>query len=74
MCKLDGIDFNLAAIPGDFNVPRREEFDRNYMSQLFTLGYDLGKRGYPWKKYPPGLQRVMRTEKAGIPYQKTSLP
>ena len=63
MCKVDGIEFNLAAIPGDFNVERQEEFDRNYMNQLFSLGYDLGSRGYPWMKYPPGLEKAVKTEK-----------
>jgi len=64
LSKVDGVDFNLAVIPGDFNVTRTEEFDRNYMNQLFNLGYDLGKRGYPWMKYPPGLQQVA-TPKSG---------
>jgi hypothetical protein len=59
LSKVDGVDFNLAAIPGDFNVERQEEFDRNYMNQLFNLGFDLGKRGYPWMKHPPGLERAV---------------
>lgn len=59
LSQADGVDFNLAVIPGDFTVARKEEFDRNYMNQLFNLGYDLGRRGYPWKKYPPGLQQVV---------------
>jgi hypothetical protein len=58
LSQIDGVDFNLAVIPGNFMVVRQEEFDRNYMNQLFNRGYDLGKRGYPWKKYPPGLQLV----------------
>jgi hypothetical protein len=58
LSKIDGVDFNLAVIPGDFMVARQEEFDRNYMNQLFDRGYDLGSHGYPWKKYPPGLQQV----------------
>ena len=29
------------------------------MNQLFNLGYDLGRRGYPWKKYPPALKRAL---------------
>jgi hypothetical protein len=53
------VDFNLAVIPGDFKVERKEEFDRNYMNQLFNLGFDLGKRGYPWMKHSPGLQRAL---------------
>ena len=59
LSQVDGVDFNLAVIPGDFIVARKEEFDRNYMNQLFDRGYDLGRRGYPWKKFPPGLQQVV---------------
>jgi hypothetical protein len=58
LSQVDGVDFNLAVIPGDFMVARKEEFDRNYMNQLFNRGYELGSRGYHWKKYPPGLQQV----------------
>ena len=51
----DGIDFNLAYIPKSFNAPHQEEFDTNYMRQLFQTGYDLAINGYPWEKKPPGL-------------------
>ncbi|MGZ4996838.1 MAG: patatin-like phospholipase family protein, partial [Methylobacter sp.] len=36
----DGIDFNLAFIPKSFNAPHKEEFDTEYMRQLFQTGYD----------------------------------
>jgi predicted acylesterase/phospholipase RssA len=62
LSKHDGVDFNLAVIPGDFTVSRKEEFDRNYMNQLFNRGYDLGRQGYRWKKFPPGLQQVAGPE------------
>jgi hypothetical protein len=51
----DGIDFNLAYIPKSFNAPHKEEFDTEYMRQLFQTGYDLGVKGYRWDKTPPGL-------------------
>ncbi|MDG4596518.1 MAG: patatin-like phospholipase family protein [Candidatus Contendobacter sp.] len=51
----DGVDFNLAYIPASFNAPHREEFDTEYMRQLYALGYDLAAKGYPWQKTPPGL-------------------
>jgi hypothetical protein len=51
----DGIDFNLAYIPSSFSTPRNEPFDTHYMSQLFTVGYDLAAKGYPWVKVPPGF-------------------
>ena len=51
----DGVDFNLAYIPASFNAPHREEFDTEFMRQLYALGYDLAAKGYPWQKAPPGL-------------------
>ncbi|TYP71583.1 MULTISPECIES: patatin-like phospholipase domain-containing protein [Nitrosomonas] len=51
----DGIDFNLAIIPKDFNTSHLEEFDTEYMRQLFQSGYDLAIKNYQWKKLSPGL-------------------
>ena len=50
----DGVEFNLAFIPASFNVPLPEPFDRHYMNELFKVGYDMGRAGYPWAKVPPG--------------------
>lgn len=50
----DGIDYNLAFIPKDFNTPKKSEFDTAYMRQLFELGRQRAARGYPWAKFPPG--------------------
>ncbi len=52
MAQREGIDFNIACIPNDFNVPLKEPFDRQYMNALFDLGFKLGKEGYPWVKEP----------------------
>jgi hypothetical protein len=73
LTKVDGWDFNLAVIPGDFNVQRQEEFDRNHMNQLFHLGYDQGSRGYPWMKYPPGMKQVVVADEKGKTAGKPSL-
>lgn len=73
LSKLDGVDFNLAVIPGNFKVERKEEFDLNYMNQLFNLGYDQGRWGYAWLKYPPGLKQVVEAEEEGKTARKTSL-
>jgi predicted patatin/cPLA2 family phospholipase len=54
----DGIDYNLASIPIDFNVPSQGMFDPEFMQKLFNLGYEMAKNGYPWEKYPPGYQPV----------------
>jgi len=50
----DGINYNLAFIPPSFNVEHREEFDTNYMKQLYETGLKLAAAGYDWQKYPPG--------------------
>lgn len=51
----DGLDYNLAFIGADFTVVRKEDFDNEYMRALFDYGYQLGRKGYPWHKTPPGL-------------------
>jgi len=52
-CQRDGVDFNLAFIPPEFNVPHREEFDTNYMRALFDLGYEMAATTNFWYKTPP---------------------
>ena len=41
----DGVDFNLAYIPDSFNAPHQEDFDTEFMRQLFAVGYDLAAKG-----------------------------
>jgi predicted patatin/cPLA2 family phospholipase len=53
--KANRIDYNLAFIPGSFPDTSTEAFDTKYMSQLFELGFNLGKSGTAWKKTPPRL-------------------
>jgi predicted patatin/cPLA2 family phospholipase len=49
----EGIAFRLAAIPDSFGVTSSEPFDKDYMRQLFDLGYTEAKLGYAWAKAPP---------------------
>jgi hypothetical protein len=56
----DGVDFNLAYIPDDFNEPSTEAFDQAYMIKLFDLGYQMGVEGYQWRKTPPGYDVTSR--------------
>ena len=51
----DKIDFNVASIPPSFDYKAESEFDKGYMNALFSMGYQLGSRGYSWDKVPPGL-------------------
>ena len=50
----DGIDYHLAYIPESFNEKSSELFDKEYMSKLFNLGYQMAKEGYTWHAAPPG--------------------
>lgn len=52
----DGVDFNLAFIPKAFDAPHPEEFDTQYMRQLFEFAYGQAVKGYPWQKGPPGIE------------------
>jgi hypothetical protein len=54
----DGLDFNLAYIPGDFDEAPDEQFDPVYMKKLFDVGYELAAGGYPWEKLPPQMEEV----------------
>jgi hypothetical protein len=52
----DGLDFNLAFIGPEFEYPnKKEQFENAYMVKLFDYGYELGRKGYPWRKLPPGF-------------------
>ena len=54
----DGLDFNLAYIPSDFDEKSREEFDPKYMKNLFDMAFDRAGAGYPWEKLPPQLKEA----------------
>lgn len=51
--KKNGIDYNLAYIPGDFPDTSTQAFDPVYMGRLYDLGYSMAQNGYPWQKTPP---------------------
>jgi len=55
LCKRDGNDFNLAYIPTKFTEKPNEGFDPVYMGKLYELGHQMGRKGYPWVKAPPGF-------------------
>lgn len=71
----DGLDFNLASIPQQFDAQSSEAFDPDYMKPLFQLGFDLAAKGSPWAKAPPGFEPPrMRSassggDSAGLPPQ-----
>ena len=53
LAQRDGVDFNLALIPGSFAAVHAEEFDTAYMRQLYELARTMAADGYPWEKEPP---------------------
>lgn len=53
--RRDGVDFNLAFIPEEFNIVPKEEFDPEYMKPLFELGRSVMLEGKAWHKAPPGF-------------------
>jgi hypothetical protein len=62
IAKRDGLDYNLAFIPGEFDEPRDEMFDPEYMQGLFDLGYRMAKDGYPWSKTPPEMEGTIELD------------
>jgi hypothetical protein len=58
----DGLDYNLAYVPSSFNVPKKEDFDTEYMRKLFDVGYDMALKGYPWQKTPPSYRPSASTD------------
>ena len=54
----DGLDFNLAFIPTDFEDRSKAEFDPEYMKKLSTMAFERAKAGYPWHKLPPELKEA----------------
>ncbi len=59
----DGVDYNLAYIGSDFNAKHREEFDAQYMRELYDYAFEKAVNGYPWDKVPPGYKA--RNESSG---------
>ncbi|MGB8331484.1 MAG: hypothetical protein WCE62_15265 [Polyangiales bacterium] len=51
----DGLDFNLAYIPGDFTERSQGDFDSGYMKKLYEMAFERAKAGFPWEKMPPEL-------------------
>ena len=59
----DKIAFNLAFIGSDFTMVHKEEFDTAYMRALYDYGYQLARKGYPWRTVPPGMAAPTATAK-----------
>lgn len=51
----DGLSFNFASIPDDFEMENDEPFDREEMKRLFEVGYEIAQSDDAWRKTPPGF-------------------
>jgi hypothetical protein len=49
----DGVAFRLAAIGPEFDAPRAQPFDPDYMRALFEYGLTQGRAGSVWVDRPP---------------------
>jgi predicted acylesterase/phospholipase RssA len=56
LAQRDGARYRLAHIPNEFTERPTEPFDTPYMNELFELGFDLARQGYPWASHPPGWE------------------
>lgn len=54
LTQRDGIGYQLASIPDEFERRPEEPFDMDYMNELYELGYQMALKGYPWTDEPPG--------------------
>jgi len=54
LTQRDGIGYQLAQIPDEFERQAEEPFDMDYMQELYELGYQMALKGYPWTDEPPG--------------------
>lgn len=57
LAERDGLEFNLAYIPKEFDAIPAEVFDPVYMKKLFEMAYEMGKTGYEWQTAPPRFRR-----------------
>ncbi len=52
----DNVNFNMASIPSEIEKKTREEFDTDYMQELYDYGYGRMISDYPWKQTLPGFE------------------
>jgi hypothetical protein len=63
----DKVDFYFVALPTDYVRSTDEEFNEAEMNRQYELGYQLGARGVPWRRLPPGY--VLKNQAASIAAQ-----
>lgn len=51
-----GADFNLTAVPAEFQGKAKQAFDPEYQKALYKVGFTKGRSGVHWAKLPPEVQ------------------
>ena len=67
IAQRDNLEFNLAAIPDEFQRKTEADFDKKEMNRLFDLGYKLASQGYPWEKTPRAYHWVLPEANVSLP-------
>lgn len=70
-CARDGVEFRLAVIPDDEELPTAPGIDMATVVRLFERGKALARAGYPWAKEPPGLRVPPRS---GVSFTPCVIP
>jgi len=52
----DNVNFNMAFVPQEIEKKSNEEFNTDYMNELFDYAYKQMINGYPWKQTLPGFE------------------
>lgn len=55
----DGVGFRVAYIGREFEHPRREPFDSDYMQALFDYGFERGRLGDGWRSEPSVVGNIV---------------
>lgn len=72
-CRRDGLDFRVAAIPDDEELPGEPRIDIQIQTRLFDRGYALAREGYPWATEPPGLRIAPQAQSSAIDRNEASV-
>ncbi len=49
------VGFRIIDVPKTFKLKPKEPFDPDYMTKLYSVGYEIGRKRIRWKTKPPGL-------------------
>lgn len=50
----DDVNLNYIAMPKDYVLSTEEEFNKAEMNRQYEFGFEMAKKGVPWRSVPPG--------------------